>query len=209
MRIAFLGDSITEGVGASSYEKCYVKQIERKLGCEVLNYGVSGTRIARQKGYVQEFPCTFDWDFQQRARIMQDDVDKVFVFGGTNDFGHGDAELGKTDSRDAYTFCGGLHNLIEILLAKYDKEKICFILPLRRLHEEENGKRLIDYVETLRLILSEYGIEYLDFYKDVLAKPINEEDVAYFVDGLHPNDLGHMIVADKICRYLQKVEEYF
>ena len=204
MKIAFLGDSITEGVGASSYEKCYVKQVERKLQCETLNYGISGTRIARQSKVNKDFPCMFDWDFQQRAQIMSADVEKVFVFGGTNDFGHGDAVIGEINSRDSYTFCGGLRNLLEILLNKYDKEKICFILPLRRLYEEENGKKLSDYIEILVRILTEYEIEYLDFYKEGLPKPISEEDVAYFIDGLHPNDLGHAIIADKICAYLGK-----
>ena len=49
MKLAFLGDSITEGVGASSLETNYVSQVGKMLGCEVLNYGIGGTRIARKK----------------------------------------------------------------------------------------------------------------------------------------------------------------
>ena len=45
--IAFLGDSITEGVGASSPETNYVSLVGKKTGHEVINYGVSGTRIAK------------------------------------------------------------------------------------------------------------------------------------------------------------------
>lgn len=202
MKIAFLGDSITEGVGASLYEKCYVKQVEHKLQCETLNYGVSGTRIARQSKVNKDFPCMFDWDFQHRAQIMSPDVDKVFVFGGTNDFGHGDAPMGDKNSRDAYTFYGGLRNLVETLLAKYNREIICFILPLHRLDEELNGRRLIDYVAAIKEIVTEYGIACLDLYNNGLSKPYNEEDDTYFTDGLHPNDLGHSIIADKICEYL-------
>ena len=202
MKIAFLGDSITEGVGASSYEKCYVKQVEHKLQCETLNYGVSGTRIARQSKVNKNFPCMFDWDFQQRAQIMSADVDKVFVFGGTNDFGHGDAALGRENSHDPYTFCGGVRNLLEYLLEKYGKEKLCFILPLHRWDEKNEGKELSSYVEIIRKMTIEYGVPCLDLYNDGLARPINEEDTMYFTDGLHPNDLGHAIIADKICAYL-------
>ena len=49
MRIAFLGDSITEGCGASAEEFFYVNQVGKTLNAKVLNYGVGGTRIARQK----------------------------------------------------------------------------------------------------------------------------------------------------------------
>ena len=47
-KVYFLGDSITEGAGASSYEKSYVPVFAEISGAEVKNYGLSGTRIARQ-----------------------------------------------------------------------------------------------------------------------------------------------------------------
>ena len=47
----------------------------------------------------------------------------VFVFGGTNDYGHGDAEIGTTEDNSPYTFCGGLNNLFAKLSAIYGKEK--------------------------------------------------------------------------------------
>ena len=31
MKITFLGDSITEGVGASVYQNCYVDRVRQKL----------------------------------------------------------------------------------------------------------------------------------------------------------------------------------
>ena len=46
MKINFLGDSITEGVGASAPENNYVSLVGKKTGHEVINYGISGTRIA-------------------------------------------------------------------------------------------------------------------------------------------------------------------
>lgn len=61
--------------------------------------------------------------------------DDVFVFGGTNDFGHGNAEMIGDNRNNPYTFWGGMNNLCDYLLSVYDKEKICFILPLRRVNE--------------------------------------------------------------------------
>ena len=45
-KIYFLGDSITEGVGASDTEHCYVSVFGKLSGAVVKNYGISATRIA-------------------------------------------------------------------------------------------------------------------------------------------------------------------
>ena len=47
-KIYFLGDSITEGVGASDTEHCYVSVFGKLSGAVVKNYGISATRIACQ-----------------------------------------------------------------------------------------------------------------------------------------------------------------
>ena len=48
-KIAFLGDSITEGVGVSSVEKTYWNLVGQRTGAEVHGYGISGTRIAKKR----------------------------------------------------------------------------------------------------------------------------------------------------------------
>ena len=63
MRIIFLGDSITAGAGAGTVENMYTAQIEKLTGAEVLNYGVGGTRIARQTRPSAD--PSFDKDFLQ------------------------------------------------------------------------------------------------------------------------------------------------
>ena len=97
MKINFLGDSITRGAGASVYEKSYVESVGKILGCEVYNYGVGGTRIATQKVTFED--TMYDEHFMLRA-VKMEDSDFVFVFGGTNDYGHGDAMFGKPGDND-------------------------------------------------------------------------------------------------------------
>lgn len=47
--VNFLGDSITAGVGASRAENRYTDVAAREFGLKKANnYGISGTRIARQ-----------------------------------------------------------------------------------------------------------------------------------------------------------------
>lgn len=210
MKIYFLGDSITQGAGASCEQTKYVNVVGQILGCEVRNYGEGGTRIAKQTVPSEE--SIYDRDFLMRADGMDDDADLVFVFGGTNDYGHGDAALGDMESTDEYTFCGAVNSLIKKLSARYGKEKLCFILPIHR-YDEDNvygegnkakaGEPLSTYVALLKEILQKNGVETLAFEKEFPIPATNDGTDGLTVDGLHPNDKGHRILAEKICEYIR------
>ncbi len=73
-------------------------------GAKAVNFGVGGTRIAPQITPSAEAFC--DEYFLLRAKKMDKDADLVVVFGGTNDFGHGDAPFGRIGDKDPATFCG-------------------------------------------------------------------------------------------------------
>ena len=48
-RVAFLGDSITEGTGVSDQNNRYDNVLKRECGLgETFNYGIGGTRLAHQ-----------------------------------------------------------------------------------------------------------------------------------------------------------------
>lgn len=212
MKILFLGDSITQGIGASAEQFNYVNRVKNALGCEVINYGVSGTRIARQTHMF--FSPMSNYDFRLRAVIMDEDADLVFVFGGTNDYGHGICHLGDIRSRNEDTFVGNLRLLIEYMTEKYGKDKLCFLLPLRRSDEDpvackgvtnnELGASLEEYVCAMRAILTEYGIDFIDLYENGIPKPLARAADEYTADGVHPNDKGHALVADKILAYIRE-----
>lgn len=210
MKINFLGDSITQGAGASSVETQYVSVVGQLLNCEARNYGIGGTRIAKNtKPSIMDI---YDQDFLLRSESMSDDADLVFVFGGTNDYGHGDAPLGDIDGTDVYTFCGALNTLIDKLSARYGKEKLCFILPLHR-YDEDNvygegnktkaGAPLSTYVSLMKEILQKHDIETMEFEKEFPIPATNDGSDGLTVDGLHPNDKGHRILAEKICAYIR------
>lgn len=215
MKILFLGDSITEGVGASSVEKRYTDLVGVNLGCQTVNYGISGTRIARQTRTSAK--TIWDIDFRTRLPLMENDADIVFVFGGTNDYGHGSLHLGNPKEIKEDTFCTQLHLLIKDLIEKYGKNKVCFILPLRRFCEDpvackgemtnELGASLAEYVETMRKIIFEYGIDCIDLYENGFPKPSTDLGDEYTVDGLHPNDRGYEVIADRVCEYLMRKQK--
>lgn len=207
-RLAFLGDSITYGGCATKPELRYTSRVGEMLHCKPSVYGVIGTRLAKQR--VPSATPSFDEDFLTRAETM-DDADFVFVFGGTNDYGHGDADLGTTESRDSYTFCGAVHNLAEYLIGRYGKENLCFILPLWRYDEDnphgEDGTQaktrpsLKEYVRAEIAVLDALGVRYLNL-REVFPVPPTKAPSEYYVDGLHPTDKGHELLAKCIVRYL-------
>ncbi len=213
-KIAFLGDSITQGCGTKSengvYPNGYVGVFERISGAICYNYGLSGTRIARRINPSIPFNL-HDLDFNLRSTIMPKDMDVVVVFGGTNDFGHGDAPLGDFSSRDEYTFYGATHLLCEYLQNKYPNAYILFITPLHRTSEmvtiNEFGipcKPLQEYVKAIREVTSHYSIDLLDLWEENLLNPHDKTILETCMpDGLHPNEKGAEILANRVYEYLK------
>ena len=210
LTINFLGDSITEGAWATEPKYNFVSRVGEKLGCKVNNYGISGTRIAMQT--VPSANPVFDKDFLTRAKEMSD-ADMVFVFGGTNDYGHGDSEIGDLTSLDSHTFCGAVRNLATYLCERYGKRNVCFILPLHR-YDEDNPRgefgaqtklrpSLKEYVKAEIAVLDDMGMRYLDF-RDSFPTPAVNTPTEYFQDGLHPTNKGHELIADMISDYVRQ-----
>ena len=209
----FLGDSITEGCGTSSQEATYHGVLKKLYGMkEARNYGVGGTRVARQ-GEITSL--VRDRDFLLRARDMSDDADLVVVFGGTNDFGHGQASLGEMDDRTIYTFYGALHTLVCDLKDKYPNKPIVFITPLHRHNEDGRGAwkpegvvqhPLVDYVTAVKEVCAYYKVPCLDlFVEEELRASGGDWYPKYMPDGLHPNDAGHEIIARKLGEFLENL----
>ena len=208
-KINFLGDSITEGAGTSSHDKMFTMLIEREYGAICQNYGIGGTRIARQKTPTEE---KWDRDFISRVPEMDNDADIVVVFGGTNDFGHGDAPLGTMNDRTPYTFYGALHCLYTALVEKYPDVPVVILTPLHRWNEDspkgdnkpETVGTLKEYVNIIREVAEYYSLPVLDLFKESGLQPkIPVIQQKYVPDGLHPNDDGNAILAHKIARFLE------
>ena len=204
--INFLGDSITEGSGASSAENIYHAVFKRLSGAaEVRNFGIGGTRLAKQK-IPSENP-RHDEHFSVRADRMPDDADLVVVFGGTNDYGHGDAPIGTFSDRCVDTFYGACHELFLKLINKYPESEIVVMTPIKR--ENENipnavtGKVLADYVKIIKEVAEFYALPVLDLYNmSSIAPDVPILKEKYTSDGLHPNDRGHELIAKRLMGFL-------
>ena len=206
MKLAFLGDSITEGYGASAVELRYVEQVKQMLGCEVINYGIGGTRLARQLERSSSSHA-HDIDFNMRLPLLDKTADKIFVFGGTNDYGHGIAPIGEKGDYDAFTFNGGVNMLLSSLIGMYGKENVIVMLPLKRyamnIVNEKTNFNLKQYVDIIKYYVDYYGLKYIDLFNDCFEEPATNEYSEFFTDGLHPNDKGHKILAEKVCEFIK------
>jgi len=217
LKINFLGDSITERYHATSEDKIYHSVLKREAKlAEARNYGISGTRFAIQKG-TPERPKDDYVDvnsFCERFNQMDDDADVVVVFGGTNDYGHGDAPLGGFSDRTPDTFYGACHYLFSGLIKKYLGKEIVIMTPLHRTGESRNtghakvtgSGTLREYVNIIREVAEYYSLPVLDLYATSGLQPeIDEIRENFLPDGLHPNDAGHEIIARKLKNFLEQL----
>lgn len=224
LKINFLGDSITEGVGTSTRENVYHAVLKREVGLlEARNYGVSGTRFAKQSGlgfagkedYTSAGDYTDNNSFVDRMSSMDDDADVVVVFGGTNDYGHGDAPLGEMSDRTPYTFYGACHHLFSTLAVKYIGKPVIIMTPIHRESEGVKnepscfeGKNITfkTYVDIIREVAEFYSLPVLDLFATSGIQPqVKEIKEKYVPDGLHPNDEGNLIIARKLKSFLESM----
>lgn len=206
LKIAFLGDSIAQGTGASVPEKSFVSLFKAAHPeATVNNYSIGGTKIAAQQVVRQ------DWDnnpFFLRVEKLDTDTDIVFIMGGTNDFGHGDVPIGKRgETINNYSFYGAYIALIVSIKERCPNAQIIIATPIHR-HGEDNiavrpdGKWILaDYVSTIKDVAEYCALPLLDLWSTSGIQPNFHADyVKYTVDGLHPNDVGH----NRIFKVLDK-----
>ena len=210
LKVNFLGDSITEGFGTSAPEYIYHALLKKELKLkEARAYGIGGTRFAKQKFLeTPDDPFLDPNNFCIRFEKMDDDADLVLVFGGTNDYGHGNAPIGEMNDRTPETFYGACHYLFSGLIKKYLGKPVCVVTPLHRadeIKETENGtETLKQYVEIIREVAQYYSLPVLDLFATSGLQPVVEEiKEKYVPDGLHPNNEGHKVLAAKMKAFLE------
>ena len=216
--VNFLGDSITVGVGVADIENCrYDKRAAKRLGfAKVNNYSISGTRLAHQT--YPSAKASYDLCFCGRAYGMDTAADMVIVYGGVNDYIHGDAPFGEIGDKTPATYCGGVYFLMQYLRENYGEKPIVFLTPARCYlrHEVDDllpsthaakripGKPLKAYVEAIKETAGQFGIHVLDLYDGLGVDPHDPAQFkAYTADGLHFNDEGHALIAAKLADFIE------
>jgi len=205
-KVNFLGDSITEGAGVSCDEARFSDILARECEfAEMRNYGIGGTRIAEQRIVPGEW--VDERDYCRRYKTMDPDADIIVVFGGTNDYGHGNADFGTPDAKTPETYCGALNYLMRGLIEMYPTSEIVFLTPIQReggSNPNSRGYTLKMYSDAIKEAAARYALPVLDLYEmSGICPDIEAQRVALCPDGLHPNDEGHVRLAQRIRGFLE------
>lgn len=210
MKIACLGDSITEAANLTKLEgyeqMTYPYHLSQLLGAkEVVNLGIGGSSIGRY------------WDnaFVDRYREIPQDTDLIIVMGGTNDgFCASLKELGSLAERSERTFAGDLNELIKGLKEDYPEADIVLVSPLPNvLHDMLRRERayLLSqavFADMMQQLATEYGVHYIDLYHSNLLDTHDAAIIHNFMpDGVHGNEAGYRILAEHIAAEIIKMYE--
>lgn len=219
--IAFLGDSITEGTGVKDRANHrYDNRLKQMCNLRaVYNYGIGGTRLAHQS--VPSANPRHDLCFCGRAYNINKEADIIVVYGGVNDYLHGDAPIGQYGDKTPATFWGGVYFLMNFLKTNYPNSRLAFVAPARcqRVNyndlepskaptKREDAMPLQGYIQIIQRQAQDFDIPVLSMYDSLGIDPkIPEEKEAYTVDGLHFNDAGHEFLANCLRRFLEELPE--
>lgn len=226
-KIGFLGDSIT------AYQ-FYINGFVKLTGCEFINYGVSGTRIAM---WGPEDTDTFE----QRYSSMSDDLDAVVVLGGINDFrvgldGNHWGDLSDGPVEGKYTFYAGLHRLFKGLASKFFGKPVVVMTPMHNYEKnletgefgdrseysinedgsitfrEYGGKRLKDYVDAIKDVAQFYSLPVIDLYSySGMCPSLDVQRGTWFnkTDGLHHIADGGLKVARAVLPFMNNIYQMY
>ena len=219
-KIAFLGDSITEGVGVSSAECRYENILSKKCElAEIFVDAIAGSRFAYQHRPNED--ARRQLFFCGRAFFVPTDADILVVYGGVNDYLNGDAPFGEEGDSGFMTFCGATKFLMSTLRKRLGDDKpIVFMTPAHCYYKgvrdteltsrypdlADRERPLPDYVEFIEKTAKDFGIYVLNLYENLGIDPnIPEHKEKYTVEGLHFNDEGHKVIAERLEEFLRSL----
>jgi len=171
-----LGDSITQGMTAKSPSSTYPVQLARMLKMNMINHGVGG--------YV--------FDKKSIDEEMDINPDVITVAYGINDWFQYDS---------LHYFKEMCHNFFNKLTLVYPKAKIFAITPVWCSSEEEI--KAMGHLLEIRKQIEQIAYNFKTVYViDGLRMVPNMPE--YFVDGVHPNELGFMHYSMNLLREIVK-----
>ena len=190
MRIACLGDSITYGYGLARLHDRWTDLAAAQSGHEFLNFGISGDMTGGMlvRLHFDVFPA---------------EPDAVILLGGVNDIntmGEYRTALGNMVSMIKHSSGRGIRIIMGLPLPTVP-DVIDFRMWDWDRDNYRNEDLCRDYSRWLRCYCEEKNIPIADFHSAFLDASGNVRR-ELFIDGLHPTEEGHRIMADVVCKVL-------
>lgn len=182
--VAVMGDSIVQGRYANRAEslndvlcKPWSAIVGESTGKDADNYGIGGATVA-------EAGDTWKSLYTNRNKIIGYDV--VFVCAGTNDCSQ---NVSESDFKTAY------QAVIDALVS--NNTEVVLVTPTSRTTESTNtaGLALSDYAGFVSELATSNSLKCIDLYSHT---KFSAQFKASLPDNLHPDAIGHKIIADFI-----------
>jgi lysophospholipase L1-like esterase len=205
LRIIFFGDSITQlGVKPNGYVTLvHDSLLSLGVDCEIIGAGISGNKVT---------------DLQQRLEkdVLAKKPSIVVIYIGINDVWHyqfADRGLSGTPKDQYQHILTGIITTIQLSGAKV---VLCTPSVVGEKNDGTNrwDALLDEYAEISREIARKCNATLLDLRKEFLSylsvnNPDNAEKNILTYDGVHLNDAGNRLVAEKILAALDGVGLFF
>ncbi len=139
-------------------------------------------------------------------------VETVLIQHGLNDYHAGAPIENEEDPYDVYTYLGALRSSVEGLRRVNPELRIVLVTPNYTWYErtgvtceeaDYGGGLLEDYVNAQIRVAQELNVEIVDVYHGLFADTSWDGKEVYTWDGLHPNELGRALMAERIADALR------
>ena len=201
--VACVGDSITQGMGASVAAKNYVGLLQGLLGnsVTVTNFGVSGTTMLTAP--YGDMPYTAQQKYKDSGTFVQNAgasaVVSVVIILGTNDSKPQNwaPAAGKNDQQYKKDYLA----LVDHYLGLTPKPVVYVAYPLDAGTNQYSISGTVIHDEELPLIkqvATEKRLPLIDLNTATTGHP------EYFGDGVHPNDAGYVVMANLVKKGLER-----
>ena len=212
--VVFVGDSITAGSGTT---KIYFEYLAERLGLSsVTPMSVGGSCISAASNYGQS-----NQPLINRYQNIPS-ADLIVVFMGTNDYGH-ETPLGIVNDTQDGTFYGALNTIVPELVSNHTSSKVVFVTPLHRYGFGTSnilgtrytydsvpngvGATLGDYAEAIKTVCANNDVPVIDLYAEYILDPSDAViRTEYMPDGLHPNAVGHEVIAGIMESHIRRLD---
>lgn len=172
-KLAIFSDSIGWGGNATDYLKKYFSIIEGSTG----GYGVTNSG-----------PGEFSAQGVSRIADLQSELPDIALYGyGVNDF---------SNSVTAATFSTNVQAFVQAAQAQGTFVALLSLVP-------QTSGSVVTFNDTLHAIATRYGCLYIDFYTLLKGAGTAMNAIYNSGDGIHPNNLGHIVIAQAIVTALQ------
>lgn len=185
-----LGDSLTFGFGVRRQER-WTNLVQQQTQLQIINLGCNGDTTG---GMLVRL---------QKDILSRQTPGKVLLTGGSNDiFYSGDTVAAKAN----------IGAMLHQIIAAGFEPVVGIPLPADPTHAPEKWAQVVDFEKAARL-LEEYAIwlkafchafsvGFVDFRADFLHNN-GSVKTELFLDGLHPNQAGHRLMADRLAAHLR------